>query len=109
MILLDLKENPLPNDEIIPTKSALKAKKNSYGELDKLKAIICSRGNMQEKNQINLWSPTALVRLLKLFLADTIKHGAIIFELDFIQAFIQTDMQRRIFVILDKEYKLFSP
>ena len=64
---------------------------------------------MQEKNQMNLWSPTASVRLLKRFLADAIKHGATIYQLDFIQAFIQTDTQRRIFVTLDKEYKIFSP
>lgn len=57
-------ENPLPNDEVIPTKLALKAKLNSYGGLDKLKARVCFRGDMQEKNQKNLWSPTASVRLL---------------------------------------------
>ena len=64
---------------------------------------------MQEKNQINLWSPTASIRLLKCFLADAIKHGSTIYQLDFIQALIQTDTQRRIFVTLDREYKTFSP
>ena len=98
-----LDKKPLPNDKVIPTKLTLKEKLNSYGGLDKLKARICFRGDMQEKNQINLWSPTASVRLLKLFLADAIKHEATIFQLDFIQAFIQTDTKRRIFVTLDRE------
>ena len=104
-----LEESPLPNDEVIPTQLTLKAKLNSYSGLDKLKARICFRGDMQEKNQMNLWSPTASIRLLKCFLADAIKHGSTIYQLGFIQAFIQTDTQRRILVTLDKEYKNFSP
>ena len=34
-------ERPLPNDEVVPTKLTLKAKLNSYGGLDKLKARVC--------------------------------------------------------------------
>ena len=49
-----LDEKQLPNDKVIPTKLTLKSKINSYGGLDKLKARICFRGDMQEKNQINL-------------------------------------------------------
>ena len=40
---------PLPADEIIPIKLAFKTKLNSYGGLDKLKARICMRGDMQIK------------------------------------------------------------
>ena len=46
-----LDEKPLPNDKVIPTKLTLKAKLTSYCGLDKLKARICFRGDIQEKNQ----------------------------------------------------------
>ena len=45
--MFSLNEKPLPVDEIIPTKLAMKTKLNSYGGLDKLKARICLRGDMQ--------------------------------------------------------------
>ena len=40
-------EKPLPTDEIVPTKLTCKAKLNSHGGLDKLKARLCFRGDMQ--------------------------------------------------------------
>gem|GEM_PF-2876143 len=105
----DTTEKALPADEVIPVKCAFKAKLNSYGGLDKLKARICVRGDMQVKDTMSNWSPTASVRLLKCFLADAIRYGAIIYQLDFIQAFIQSPTNKRIFVILDKEYETFCP
>ena len=104
-----LSDRPLPTDEIVPVKLALKTKLNSHGGLDKLKARVCLRGDMQEKGSINVWSPTSSTRLLKRFIADAIHNGCKIYQLDFIQAFIQSEVERRIFVTLDKEYKLFCP
>ena len=80
---------------------------NSHGGLDKLKARIYLRGNMQIKDESNPWSPTASSILLRCFIADAIKNKAQIFQLDFIQAFIQSDMKKRMFVILYKEYEQF--
>ena len=40
-------KRPLPADEILPVKLALKTKLNSYGGLDKFKARVCLRGDMQ--------------------------------------------------------------
>ena len=105
----DTNERALPADEVIPVKCAFKTKLNAYGGLDKLKARICLRGDMQVKDQINNWSPTASVRLLKCFLADAIANHAKIYQLDFIQAFIQSETKKRIFVILDKEFEMFCP
>ena len=64
---------------------------------------------MQIKESFNNWSPTASTRLLKCFLADAILNQSKIYQLDFIQAFIQSDTKRRIFVILDKVYATFCP
>ena len=108
-VTVDLNERPLPADETIPVKLALTTKLNSYGGLDKLKARICLRGDMQIKDDFNSWSPTASTRLLKYFIVDAALNKAIICQLDFIQAFIQSDVQKRIFVILDKEYEKFCP
>ena len=105
-----LTEKPFPADEIIATKLALKTKSNSYGGLDKLKTRICLRGYMQIKDtNSNSWFPTASTRLLKCFIADAARNKTIIYQLDFIQAFIQSETKRRMFVILDKEYEQFCP
>ena len=88
----ELTEMALPADEVIPVKLALKTKLNSYGGLDKLKARVCLRGDMQIKDESNPWSPTASSRLLRCFIADATKHCTTIYKLDFIQAFIQSDI-----------------
>ena len=84
----DVDTQPLPNDEVVPVKLSLKTKLDSMGRLDKLKARICLRGDMQEKGHINTWSPTSPARLLKRLLADAIHNGCKVYQLDFIQAFI---------------------
>ena len=99
----------LPADEVIPVKLALEARLNSHGEVDKLKARVCLRGDMQIKDESNPQSPTASSRLLRCFIADTIKNRTQIFQLNFIQAFIQYDMKKKMFIILDKEYEQFCP
>ena len=76
----EVTERSLPADEVIPVKLALKAKLNSHGGLDKLKARIYLRGNMQIKDESNPWSPTASSRLLRCFIAETIKNKAKIFQ-----------------------------
>ena len=105
----DLSEGPIHIDEIVPVKLKLKAKLNACGELDKLKARICLRGDIQVKDGTNTWLPTASSRLLKCFMADAIANNSIMYQLDFIQAFIQSNTNKRIFVILDQEYETFYP
>ena len=94
----EVTEMSLPADEVIPVKLALKAKLNSHGSLDKLKARICLRGDMQIKDESNPWLPTASSKLLRCFIADAIKNTPIIYQLDFIQAFIQSDIKKRMFL-----------
>ena len=72
-------------------------------------ARICLRGDMQVNDGTKTWSPTASSRLLKCFMADAIANNSIIHQLDFIQAFIQSDTKKRIFVLLDQEYETFCP
>ena len=64
---------------------------------------------MQIKDDFISWSPTTSTRLLKCFIVDAAKNTSKIYQLDFIQAFIQSKATKRMFVILDKEYSLFCP
>ena len=104
-----LNEKPLPADEIIPTKLAFKTKLNSYGSLDKLKARICMIGDMQIKNGNNKsWTPTASTRLLKCLIADAAFNKAVVYQLDFIQAFIQSRLRRECLSSLIENMKFFA-
>ena len=100
-------EITLPTDEVIPVKLALKAKMNAHGGLDEHRARFCLRGDTQIKDESNPWSPTASSRLFRYFIVDTISHKAIIYQLNFIQAFIQSEVKKRMCVVLDKEYEQF--
>ena len=59
-----------------------KAKIQYDGSMDKLKLRIVVRGDLQNKEMVgDTWSPTASMRTLKHFLADTAKHKAIVHQL----------------------------
>ena len=55
------------------------------------------------------WSPTASIRTLHYFLADTAKHKARVHQLDFIGAFLQANVKNRVFVKLDMRYAAYFP
>ena len=62
-----------------------KAKIQSNGSLDNLKLRIVVRGDLQNKELVgDTWSPTASMRTLKYFIADTSKHIARVHQLDLI-------------------------
>ena len=74
---------------------------NSHGRLYKLIARVYLRGDMQIKDNSNPWSPTTSSRLLRYFIADVIKNNTQIYQFDFIHAFIESVMKKRMFEILD--------
>ena len=87
-----------------------KAKIQSDGSLNKLKLRIVVRGDLQNKEMIGYtWSPTASMRTLKYFLADAAKYRAIVYQLDFIGAFLQANVKNRVFVKLDMRYAAYFP
>ena len=78
--------------------------------MNKLKLRIVVRGDLQKKEMIgDTWSPTASMRTFKYFLADTAKHKAIFHQLDFICAFLQANVNNRVFVKLDMRYAAYFP
>ncbi len=56
----------------------------------------------------NSWSPTApTARLLRCLIAHAAQNRTVVYQLDVIQAFIQSETKKRMFVLLDKEYAFF--
>ena len=87
-----------------------KAKIKSNGSFDKLKYKIVVRGDLHNKEMIgDNWSPTASMRTLKYFLADSAKHRARVHQLDFIGSFLQAKLKNRVFVKLDMRYAEYFP
>ena len=104
-------EKPLSGDEIIPAMLIFKAKVTSRGYLDKLKARCVARGDLQQKSDDpdNLWSPCVFARTFKMFVAEAVKRQRAIKQLDFIGAFCQAQMTKRLFIQLPKELKELVP
>ena len=72
---------PLPADEILSVKLALKTKLNSNSDLDKLKARVCLRGDIQIKDNFKSWSPTASTRLLKCLETDMLLEDSTMWDM----------------------------
>ena len=82
-----------------------KAKIQAIGILDKIKLRIAVRGDLYNKELVgDTWSPTAYMRTLKYFLGDATKHKAIVHQLYFIGAFLQANLNKRVFVKLDSRF-----
>ena len=68
-------EYPKDGEPFTPCMDVYKAKIQSDGSLDKLKLRIVVGGDFQNKEMVgDIWSPTASMRTLKYFLADTANH-----------------------------------
>ena len=104
-------EKPHLGDEIIPAIFVFKAKVTSRGFLDKLKARCVARGDMQAKtgDPDDLWSPCVFARTFKTFVAEAVRRSKIIKQLDFVGAFCQGLMKKRLFIQLPQEYAELVP
>ncbi|MGH3053820.1 MAG: reverse transcriptase domain-containing protein [Gaiellaceae bacterium] len=82
-----------------------RVKIKSDGTMDKLKVRIVVRGDLQRNfSNDDTWSPTASVRLLKVFLAHATHCKCRVQQLDFIGAFLQANVRERVFVKLPARY-----
>ena len=87
-----------------------KAKIQSDGSLYKLKLRIVVREDLRNKETIgDNWSPTASMRTLKYFLSDAAKNKARFHQLDYIGAFLQANVNNRVFVKLDMRCADYFP
>ena len=88
-----------------------KAKITSRGYLDKLKARCVARGDLQvkEEDPNELWSPCVFARTFKVFVDDAVQQNKAIKQLDYVGAFCQGIMKKRLFIQLPKEYAELLP
>jgi hypothetical protein len=93
-----------------PVMETFKMKVKSDGLLDKLKARLVVRGDLQDKNITeDKWLPTASFRSLKMFLGHASRIKARVKQLDFVGAFLQAKMRTRIFVTIPKINGILFP
>ena len=103
-------EDPKKDEHVTRCVDVYKSKIQSDESLDKLHLRIAVRGDPQNKELVGYtWSPTAYMRTLKYFLADTTKHKARVPQLYFIGSFLQAKVKNRLFVNLDSRYKDYFP
>ena len=103
-------EDPKDGEPVTPCMDVYKAKIQSDGSLDKLKLRILVGGDLQNKEMIGYtWSPTASMRNLKYFLADSAEYKARVHQLDFIGTFLQSNVNKRVFVKFDMRNADYFP
>jgi len=102
-------ETPLPDESSTPIMDLNVVKLRSDGTLDKLKNRLVVRGDLQKNLDEDKWSPTASFRALKLFLAHAARLKVRVRQLDFVGAFLQAKVRRRIFVTIPAIYGSIFP
>ena len=97
-----LAQYPEKSETVNTCMDGYKTKIQPDGSLEKLKLIILVRGDMQNKELVgDTWSPTASMRTLEYFLADTVNHKAVVHQLEFIGVFLHKKVKNRVFLKLD--------
>ena len=86
----DLKCNA--TTKIIPAQWVFRVKRSPDGEIIKFKARICLRGDLQEDNGENNFSPVAAWSTVRAFLVNSETKGWVTVTIDFSNAFVQSDL-----------------
>ena len=104
------KEAPYHGEKIIPMKVIYKTKIKSDGRVEKLKARIAVRGDLDPGSEgEDNYAPLASFRLLKVLLAQAAKHKCRIYQIDFIGAYLHAKMDRVVFVQLPAAWAKHFP
>jgi hypothetical protein len=91
----------------ITTKFCIKL--TSVGVIDKLKACICLRGDLQPKGCWDTWCPIPGFRALRIFLVVGAHQKCRIFPLDFVGAFLQSFAVDQTVTVLPDEWAALFP
>ena len=103
-------EDPLPTDQVVPLTEVFRAKLDKRGMIDKLKARVCFRGDLYTPTtDIDSYNPHADWLSLRIFLAVSAFYGIIPEQVDFVMAYVQTDMRERVFVEFPAYWAPFLP
>jgi hypothetical protein len=96
-------------DVIIPVTAKFRTKLKSTGAVEKLKARICLRGDMQQRGEWDTWCPIAGFRALRIFLSMSARQKCRTYQLDFVGAFLQSYAVDRTITMLPKEWSVLFP
>ncbi|RDW86563.1 uncharacterized protein DSM5745_03205 [Aspergillus mulundensis] len=90
---------PTPKGKIvIPLTWVFKYKFDAAGYLDKFKARLCARGDLQPSNYADTAAATLAARLFRLMMALVAYFDLDVVQLDVINAFIQSFMDEEVYV-----------
>ena len=75
---------------VIPTTLINKVKLLSDGSWDKAKSSLCVRGDIQRyHSEEETWSAASAKRTVRTYVANAAHHNAVIWQLDFVGAYLQ--------------------
>ena len=95
---------------VLPVKDVYKVKISSDGTIDKLKVRIAIRGDLdQDAIGENNWAPAITFIILKLFLAEAARLGLPVYQVDFVSAYLQSLMDRPVYVMFPAKWKDIMP
>jgi len=104
------KEDPGPDDTVIPLMCVFKCKLNKFGMIDKLKSRAVFRGDLYTPmDGSDSWNPHATWAGLKIFLGWCARHGTFPIQIDYVMAYVQAKMRERVFVIIPEHWKELLP
>ena len=91
-------------EKIIPCTWVLRIKRNPTGDAIKLKARICSRGDLMDQNEDN-FAPVCAWSSVKFFLVASIILGWTTASVDWANAFIQATPEKPIHMAMPRRFK----
>jgi hypothetical protein len=92
------REDPKLGDNVGNVMEVYKTKIDQNGNIEKLKCRIVYRGDLHEHTDIDTWNAHASWMCLMVFLAECARLKICPSQTDFVQAYLQADVQDRVFV-----------
>jgi hypothetical protein len=103
------REEPNDDDIVGHVMEVYKAKLDKNGNIDKLKCRIVYRGDLHQHDDIDTWNPHASWMCLMVYLAEVARLKISTGQTDFVQAYLQTDVKDRVFVMFPQFWAKFLP
>jgi hypothetical protein len=88
-----LRSSVPPSSRVIPLTWVMKIKRLPNGELDKFKARICVRGDLQEETR-ETYAPVVKWTTIRSVLAFSVKNNLKTRQVDFVNAFVQSKIPK---------------
>jgi len=104
------KEDPGPDDAVVPLMCVFKCKLDKFGMIDKLKSRGVFRGDLYTPTDgSDSWNPHATWVGLKVFLGWCARVGTFPIQIDYVMAYVQARMRERVFALIPDHWKELLP